>query len=154
MKKFGKIALIIAFLLFLIVTIIGNIQTRKDELAVKSAIERKIQELSTPKSSQKKADRKQRVNFPIQLHSLPTQFEFKVNKRIWKLLNDPNLPSGKAAEEPVFKKIAREFSISKKDVDTISIKFSWYDQYASNKLIENMSWEEFKKLRDSVGPPK
>ena len=99
-------------------------------------------------------DFKQNSKPIISLHSLPTQFEFKVNKRIWELLNDPNLPPGKAAEEPVFRKIAKEFSISKKDVDTINVKFSWYDQYASNKLIENMSWEEFKKLRDSVGPPK
>lgn len=55
MKKFGKCLLAIAFLLFVILTILGKIQTRKDTLAVELAIEKRIQEiLATPKSSQKK----------------------------------------------------------------------------------------------------
>ncbi len=111
--------------------------------------------LITPKQEQKTTKNK---IFPIKetsisRYSLPTEFEFKVHKRLWKLLWNPSLPLGKTAEEKVVQQVAKEFSISTKAVDTINVKFAWYNQY-SNKSCENMTWQEFKILRDRVGAPK
>lgn len=90
---------------------------------------------------------------PISLYSLPTEFEFKVNKRLWHLLWNSTLPPGKTAEEKVVQQVAREFSISIKDVDNINLKFFWYNQQFK-KPCEDMTWQEFKKLRDTVSSPK
>jgi hypothetical protein len=91
----------------------------------------------------------------VDLHALPPEGEFRVYKRLWEFLWDPNLPPGDAAEDEVIKQVASEFDISYDDVKAITVKFFFYETYnKSGKSIEDMTWEEFKRLRDRVGPPR
>ena len=104
-------------------------------------------------------DFKQNSKPIISLHSLPTEFEFKVYKwfspRLW------DLPIGRSYEEEFVKKTALKFGISEKDVDAIDRKFMWYEfeiqkRKSGYKIGElaSMTWKEFKKWRALIGPPK
>lgn len=88
------------------------------------------------------------------MYSLPTKWEFEVNKYTWNLLWEAN--PGIESENEVKKYVARKYSSTTDHIDKILFKLQYYNNvqnYFTGKLVEDMTWDEFQKLVEKFGKP-
>lgn len=88
------------------------------------------------------------------MYSLPTKWEFEVNKYTWNLLWKAQ--PGIEAENEVKKYVAKKYSTTTSHIEKILIKLEYYNNVQNSftgKLVEDMTWNEFEKLVEKVGAP-
>lgn len=112
-----------------------------------------------PLCSSEKLEWPKRARKSIGPYSTPDKFQFEVYQYFESHLWD--LPPGKEAEDRLVRQTAQKFGIGAEEVNNIQTKIMWYEfsiqkrkpGYKIGQALY-MTWDEFKKWVEVIGPPK